>query len=86
MTEYIFHVIDKGEITMVVEDDLADAAAAMNWAYFWLGFYRSDSVRVFEAEHQTESSWGEPVAEICPPEWTQRRGLTGLLETGTVDA
>jgi hypothetical protein len=71
MTEYVFHVIDKGEITMVVEGDFKDLADALNWAHFWLGFYRSDSVRVHKAEGETESAWGELITEITPPEWTR---------------
>jgi hypothetical protein len=74
MTEYALHVIDRGEITMVVRDDFKDAVDALYWAHFLLGFYRSDSVRVYKAEGEPESARGKLIAEITPPDWTLRAG------------
>ncbi len=49
MKEYVFALINNGETTMLVEDEFKDAADAMQWAHYCLGFYRCDSVRVMKA-------------------------------------
>lgn len=56
---------------MVDCDDLQNDAEALNWAYFWLGRYRSDAARLYRADAE-----GNPVdllAEIKPPEWVVAR-------------
>ena len=54
---YTIHIIDDGEISVGVDcDDLQNDAEALNWAYFWLGRYRSDAARLYRADAE-----GNPV-------------------------
>jgi len=62
MTEYVLRLIKDGDTSGFVEDDLKDLHDAVNWAYFFLGFYRCQRAEIFHAGQEEV-----PVAEIDVP-------------------
>lgn len=65
MAEYWIEIIDGGRTTMGVEGDFHDLPGALNWEHYYLGFYRCESVRLYEGEHRNPP--GAPTAEIFRP-------------------
>jgi hypothetical protein len=77
MVRYVFEVIEKGETRMVMEADFENGADALNNGYYYLGYKRGDFLRVRKAEGKTAGSYGELVAEICPPGGSRFRIVSG---------
>jgi hypothetical protein len=47
MSGYSIEMIDGGEISIGVLGDYPTDIDALHWAHYWLGYYRSDSVRLY---------------------------------------
>ena len=78
---YSIHIIDQDRLTLAVLcGDLADEAQALNWAYYYLGRYRCDAVRLFR-RCDTYGNATDLVTEIEPPAWIAERdqGPYGLM-------
>jgi hypothetical protein len=68
---YSIHIIDHDRLTLGVFGDWADEAQALNWAYYYLGRYRCDAVRLFRCD--TDGNATDLVTEIKPPAWIAER-------------
>jgi hypothetical protein len=69
MSGYSIAIIDNGGVSLRVVGEFKDDANAINGAHYWLGYYRSVSVRLYRGLY-IDAGPGEEadlIQEIFPP-------------------
>jgi hypothetical protein len=62
---HTIEIIAAGRVKFALSDSRSqDAAEAIQWAYFWLGWYRADAARVYRGDVANPEN---VAGEIVPP-------------------
>jgi hypothetical protein len=51
MAGYSIELIDNGATSIGVLGDFPTDLDALHWTHYWLGYYRSDSVRLYRGQY-----------------------------------
>jgi hypothetical protein len=63
--EYEIELYDGGKVpSMGIDGEFDDDAAAINWAWYYLGLYRSQTGKLYRGEHTNPRRKSDLVVEI----------------------
>jgi hypothetical protein len=71
MNAYSINIIVEGRVSVGVAGEFRDDAHAINSAHYWLGYYRSDAVRLYRGLYLDAGPGDDAdlIREIFPPSY-----------------